>query len=300
MLAAQNSGANSFQNAAANRYARFRQQIQPSSGYTAMAPSGPYAAPAQYRGPQPGSAQVPYGFDPLAQSGQSLQAPSNIPVYASPHGPMMGVPGRQVPLRRGTNVLDEYYAQQGNLIRGGRPADPTTMGHADSAAFAAKLIATLAPVGALSGAMKAPAAVKGAAELPSAIDRIIGGSSAPVQNPGLLSRLGEHADNAERVLAFKSFDRELEAAKKAQMLRRADDQGYTLGAMLRGETPPHIQSPFTTAKNFSRRAGDIPQPTAADLPNWRGYPIGPGYEEPPLSPDTMRAFYRNFPGLRPG
>src|SRR6187551_2386236 len=121
MLASQSTGANTVQNAAANRYAQFRARIQPSASYSAMAPSGPYAAPAQYRGPQPGSAQVPYGFDPLSQSGQSLQPAGSSMAGAIPT--KFGIIKRQP----GMQPIDEYYAQQGNLIRGGRPADPTTM-----------------------------------------------------------------------------------------------------------------------------------------------------------------------------
>lgn len=191
---------------------------QPSYGYSAMAPSGPYASPRP---------QASYGFDPLSQSGQSLQAPSAAPFMPTKFGIIRRQPGAQ--------PIDEWYAAQGNLIRGGRPADPTTMGHLDSAAYAANLIATLAPVGALSGAMKAPALARGAMEAPSAVERIIGGSSAPVRNPGLLGRLGEHADNAERVLAFKSFDAEMQKAQREAMLKQ-----YSLSALLRGEQPPAL------------------------------------------------------------
>ena len=118
------------------------------------------------------------------------------------------------------------------------------------------------------GLAKAPSIAarlgRGAEELGGAA-RVASYPAGEVTNPQLLSRMGEHADLAEAVLANKDFDRHIAAAGRTNLLRRADDQGYTLGAMLRGEQPPHIQTPFTTNKTLSRtrRAGDpAPAPFA--------------------------------------
>jgi len=120
------------------------------------------------------------------------------------------------------------------------------------------------------GLAKAPSMAarfgKGAEEL-GAASRVASYPAGEVANPQLLSRMGEHADLAEAILANKDFDRHIAAAGRQNLLRRADDQGFTLGAMLRGEQAPHIQTPFVTEKTLSRtrRAGD-PQPAPFAAP----------------------------------
>lgn len=240
MLASQSSGANTVQNAAANRYAQFRARVQPSASYSAMAPSGPYASPGA----------VPYGFDPLSQSGQSLQAPTAAPFMPTKFGMIRRQPG--------TQPIDEWYAAQGNLIRGGRPADPTTMGHMDSAKYAAGLIATLAPWAAVSAALKAPAAARAIPEVGSAVDRIIGGSSAPVTNPNQLARLGEHANVLQKALAPPPTPRANPTDLLARIRERNPDFGTVQYNMERNARLAGEQAPPPTAPEVNPNLGSRP------------------------------------------
>ena len=224
------------------------------------APSGPYA--------QPASAPLGnYGYTPIS----TLQQAPAQPASSAPLGPVGGF------LKGAVTAFDPRSMWQGAKVVATGLRHPIMPGSDEwrkqmmvelaglkqqaSTPEGAGALATLAIPG--LGLAKAPSLAgrlgKGASELGDAA-RVVSYPAGEVTNPGLLSRMGEHADLAEAVLANKDFDRHIAMAGRQNLLRRADDQGYTLGAMLRGEQAPHIQTPFVTEKTLSntlkRRAGD--------------------------------------------
>ncbi len=236
-----------------------------TGGYNA--PSGPYAAP---QGAVP---QGNYGYTPITSLMQKPAQPAAAPLGGvggflkgavsgfDPRnmwaGAKMVATGLRHPIMPGS---DEWRKQMMVELAGLKQQASTAEG---AGSLSTMLIPGL-------GLAKAPSMAarfgKGAEEL-GAASRVASYPAGEVANPQLLSRMGEHADLAEAILANKDFDRHIAAAGRQNLLRRADDQGFTLGAMLRGEQAPHIQTPFVTEKTLSRtrRAGD-PQPAPFAAP----------------------------------
>lgn len=231
------------------------------------APSGPYAAPidAMPQSPAPAFRGMPGRVAPGTLgtgSGNALTSfMGGVAKSFDPREMWAGMKVIGTGLRHPIMPGSEEWRKQMMVELAGLKAQ------AGSAEGAGGLASLLIPV---AGAAKAPALAarfgRGAEELGGAA-RVASYPAGEVTNPQLLSRMGEHADLAEAVLANKDFDRHIAAAGRQNLLRRADDQGFTLGAMLRGEQAPHIQSPFTTSKTLSRtrRAGD-PQPGPFQAP----------------------------------
>jgi hypothetical protein len=237
------------------------QKPKPQVSYGA--PSGPYAQPAS-------APQGNYGYTPIS----TLQTPQAQPQAA----PLGGVGGF---LKGAVSSFDPRNMWAGAKMVATGLRHPIMPGSAEwrkqmmvELAGLKQQAGTAEGAGSLStllipglGLAKAPALAsrlgKGAEEL-GAAGRVASYPAGEVANPQLLSRMGEHADLAEAVLANKDFDRHIAMAGRQNLLRRADDQGYTLGAMLRGEQAPHIQTPFATEKTLSntlkRRAGESPAP----------------------------------------
>ena len=232
------------------------------------APSGPYAQPAS-------APMGNYGYTPISTLSQAPGQPD----HAAPLGGVgsflkgavssfdprnmwagakMVATGLRHPIMPGS---DEWRKQMMVELAGIRQQAGTAEG-------AGSLSTMLIPgLGLAKAPAMAPRFGRGAEEL-GAATRVASYPAGEVANPQLLSRMGEHADLAEAILANKSFDQHIAAAGRQNLLRRADDQGYTLGAMLRGEQAPHIQMPFTTNKALSgslkRRSTDpAPAPFAA-------------------------------------
>jgi len=233
------------------------------------APSGPYASPLQ---PHASAPMGNYGYTPISTLSQRPAQPAQAAPLGGVGGFLKGAvqsfdprtmwagakmvaTGLRHPIMPGS---DEWRKQMMVELSGLKQQASTAEG---AGSLSTMLIPGL-------GLAKAPSIAarlgRGAEELGGAA-RVASYPAGEVTNPQLLSRMGEHADLAEAVLANKDFDRHIAAAGRTNLLRRADDQGYTLGAMLRGEQPPHIQTPFTTNKTLSRtrRAGDpAPAPFA--------------------------------------
>lgn len=186
------------------------------------APSGPYAKPAS----------TPYGFDPLAQSGQSIQAPQ---------------PKNYIPTKYGIitppsyNPMAEWYKQQGSLVRGGRPADPTTMGHWDSAKFAAGLIASAPIIGGapeLALASKVPEAlnlIRGAEAGNAVRSAVAPKPFAPAYDAIMAQHAAETAPAARPGSLMEALQTPpMSPQKRASML----EQAPSLGSILRAERGP--------------------------------------------------------------
>lgn len=163
------------------------------------APSGPYASPI-FVPSTPAAGGVPGGIPDMP----SAQLPQAMEPLMTRYGLIQRKPQR---------AIDEFYEEQGNLVRGGRPADPTTLGHLDSAKFAAGL-ATMFPLGPgpeIGAASKAPRAlsllgdawrgIRGEKNASRAVSYPTG--DAPASKYALQS-LGQHAGFGPEVQAHRA------------------------------------------------------------------------------------------------
>lgn len=182
------------------------------------APSGPYASPA-HAAPQGSGVYNPNPAAVLANQ----QAWNNVlggGTAAAPYMPSLQLPMSPLGsgLARGikhpeSQPIDEYYAMMGNLIRGGRGADPTTLDFGGSLKFGAEL-ASMFPLGPgpeIGAASKAPRALsllgdalkglRGEKNAARAVSYPTG--SMPVTRYPL-ARLGEHAGFGPEVQAHRA------------------------------------------------------------------------------------------------
>jgi len=231
-----------------------------------------------YTPPKPPKPAGGYG----APSGPYAQPSMGDPVQAQT--PSLGYPGARGPITTtyGTVMLPQAAPQPGyQTILGsalpGRPPvrrDPTTLGHMDSAIFAANLIASLAPFGPgpeLAGLKGGIKGVQVARE---------------VTSPAATLQKAAEFDRGMR--GYGSYG----IGNRAEMLNAADAKGYTLGAMLRGEQPPLIQRPFTTQKTAGKARNMVgPQNRSFGIRE-----IG-GVNTPTRTPNPMQNRYFRYTGV---
>jgi hypothetical protein len=189
------------------------------------APSGPYAAPIH--NPPAGTGSSPSSPAAVLANQQAWAQLLGGGTSGGVAGGMQNLPSLQLPQamnplltryglihrKPGQQPIDDFYEQQGNLIRGGRPSDPTTMGFGDSLKFEAGL-ATMFPLGPgpeIGAASKAPRAlsllgdawrsVRGEKNAARAVSYPTGDAPA---SKYALARLGQHAGFGPEVQAHRA------------------------------------------------------------------------------------------------